>query len=562
MADGCVEPGVIGRLVEMAWSADVASADPDDPLVRGFAEFGLPPSSSLATAGPLRDLESWRHDLGIPANSAFLDGTLLLTVEALLGWDGPAVLTPVTLWELTAFIDALACFDRLYCIANPLIDVALFNRRLGAEVLTAIPDPDDGMLRRLAAEHAASGVDNMSILRIMTGVDDAFGQEVRALADGWRAVLGPDFPSDGPFDTSGLDVRLAEIARPASTAPPEIAPAATDYPEVGPAEMDPLEVGPEIISPLAFPLASTVPADDFTPELAAESSAALIEGSAIATGESPAGFTHQHLRPLIDATRLPQSLAESMTRPPLSARKHLAATATYRTYVNQGVANALALPYLPGTLRMPFRRLFVRRAAEVQDELVSVALADRIFAQRQPSSPLILPFFTAAVLQRATTREDVWAQMARVREQSVSFRRKREELDAFLERSEVSADALRLRRAISDEGLKIADLAGVAQESTSVALGVVAQTGIVPLAEALRVGVDAARGVGHDGSWTRIWRRLFHRHEYFLAQMNSQAIALTNALPQVQRLWQMPKIGGYLDRFAAATQQMGHVLRD
>ena len=211
---------------------------------------------------------------------------------------------------------------------------------------------------------------------------------------------------------------------------------------------------------------------------------------------------------------------------------------------------------------MPFRRLFVRRAAEVQDELVSVALADRIFAQRQPSSPLILPFFTAAVLQRATTREDVWAQMARVREQSVSFRRKREELDAFLERSEVSADALRLRRAISDEGLKIADLAGVAQESTSVALGVVAQTGIVPLAEALRVGVDAARGVGHDGSWTRIWRRLFHRHEYFLAQMNSQAIALTNALPQVQRLWQMPKIGGYLDRFAAATQQMGHVLRD
>jgi hypothetical protein len=66
--------------------------------------------------------------------------------------------------------------------------------------------------------------------------------------------------------------------------------------------------------------------------------------------------------------------------------------------VNQGVANALALPYLPGTLRMPFRRLFVRRAGEVQDELVSVAVADKIFAQRQPSSPLILPFFTAAVL--------------------------------------------------------------------------------------------------------------------------------------------------------------------
>jgi hypothetical protein len=84
----------------------------------------------------------------------------------------------------------------------------------------------------------------------------------------------------------------------------------------------------------------------------------------------------------------------------------------------------------------------------------------------------------------------------------------------------------------------------------------------VPLTGALKVGVDAAQGIGRGGSWTRIWRRLFHRHEYFLAQTNSQAIALTNALPQLQQLWQMPKIGGYLNRFARVTQQMGHVLRD
>ena len=72
---------------------------------------------------------------------------------------------------------------------------------------------------------------------------------------------------------------------------------------------------------------------------------------------------------------------------------------------------------------------------EVQDELVTVALANRIFAQQQPSSPLTLPFFTTAVLQRAATRADIWAQMAHVREQSASFRRKRAELDALLERS-------------------------------------------------------------------------------------------------------------------------------
>jgi hypothetical protein len=46
-----------------------------------------------------------------------------------------------------------------------------------------------------------------------------------------------------------------------------------------------------------------------------------------------------------------------------------------------------------------------------------------------------------------------------------------------------------------------------------------------------------------------------------LAQANTRAAALTNALPQLQQLCQLPKIGGYLDHFAAATQQMGHVLR-
>lgn len=286
------------------------------------------------------------------------------------------------------------------------------------------------------------------------------------------------------------------------------------------------------------------------------SSAGLVDDVAAHT---PANW---HLHILIRATGLPHTPTSQTRRPPLGDRQEFAATATYRTYVNQGIANALALPYLPGTLRMPFRRLFVERAAEVQDELVSVALADQVFAQQQPSSPLILPFFTASVLQGAATRDDIWAQMARVRDQSAAFRRIRAKLDRILERSQVFPEALRVQSAIRDEALKLADLAGATQQSASVALGIVAQTGIVPLAGALKTGVDAAHGLSRGGSWTRIWRRLFHRHEYFLAQTNSQAIALTNALPQVQLLWEMPKIGGYLERFATATQQIGHVLRD
>jgi hypothetical protein len=527
MADASADPSVIRRLVEGAWSArstDVAPADPDDPRVRGFAEFGLPSYSRLAYEDELGKLEAWRDSLRIPANSAFLDSTLLMTVLSLLrpGDEGQRVLTPVTLWELPVFIDALVCFDRLYCVANPRFDVSDFNQRLGADVLTAMPDPDGGMLRRLAWEAAENGLSEMENLRGQVGQDDAFGQEVQAVVDGWRAVLGPDFPSDGPFGIERTD-RLAEVMADMA-ATPNI--------------MDEYETW-----------SGYLPHGDL--------SADWLDGAGTAGTRS----TFQ-LDVLIEATRLPRTPADPTHRPPLRARRQLAATATYRTYVNQRIANALGLPYLPGTLRMPFRRLFVERAAEVQDELVTVALADRAFAQQQPSSPLILPFFTASVLQGAATREDVWAQMARVRNQSAQFRRVRADLDRMLERSQVSPDALRVQNAIRDQALKLADLAGAAQQSASVALGVVAQTGIMPLTGALKTGVDAAQGVSRSGSWTRIWRRLFHRHEYFLAQANSQAIALTNALPQVQQLWEMPRIGGYLEQFAGATQQIGHMLRD
>jgi hypothetical protein len=518
MGEGSADASAVRRMVRAAWPERAASADPDDPRVRGFAEFGLSPSSPFAEENQLRDLDGWREGLGIPANSAFLDGTLLYTVGALLSpRDYPDVLTPFTLWELTTFIDALVCFDRLYCIANPRIGVAWFNRLLGTEVLSEIPDPGDGMLRRLATVAAEEGLANMRALSERAGRDDEFGQEVQAVGAGWQAVLGADLPADSPFRVEERNIERPWLGFPAS-------PPCGDSP---PAAMQP--------------------------------SGTIVDEASGGPGTAGLDTTVQVLT---EATRIPQSPLESAVRPPLWARERLASTATYRTYVNQGVANALAVPYLPSTPRMPFRRLFVRRAAEVQDELVTVALADRAFAKQQPSSPLILPFFTAAVLQRATTREDVWAQIARVREQSASFRRKRAELDALLERSEVSPDALRLQAAIRDDGLKMADLAGVAQQSASVALGVVAQTAIVPLAGAMKVGVDAAQGVGRDGGWTRVWRRLFHRHEYFLAQANSQAIALTNAMPQLQRLWELPKVGGYLDRFARTTQEIGRTLRE
>lgn len=518
MSEGSADASAVRRMVRAAWSAHAASADPDDPRVRGFAEFGLPPYSPFAGENQLRGLDAWRESLRIPANSAFLDGTLLDTVETLLSpRDDLDVLTPVTLWELTTFIDALVCFDRLYCIDNPGIGIADFNRLLGTEVLSGIPDPNDGMLRRLATVAAEDGLANMRALAARAGRDDEFGEEVQAVATGWQAVLGADLPADSPFRTDAADITRVWLG----FATPALTPERDDFP------------------PAAMQLSATI----------------------IDEGSSATGDLTGTMLVLTEATRVPQSPLESAARPPLWDRERLAATATYRTYVNQGIANALAVPYLPSTPRMPFRRLFVRRAAEVQDELITVALADRAFAQQQPSSPLTLPFFTAAVLQRATTREDLWAQMARVREQSAPFRRKRAELDALLERSQVSPDALRLQAAIRDDGLTMADLAGVAQQSASVAVGVVAQTAIVPLAGAMKVGIDAAQGVGRDGSWTRVWRRLFHRHEYFLAQANSQAIALTNAMPQLQRLWELPKIGGYLDRFARTTQDMGLTLR-
>jgi hypothetical protein len=318
IADDSASPNTIRRLVGAARSADLPSSDPDDPLVRGFAEFGLPSYSSFTTDDRLRDLEAWRKGLQIPANSAFLDGTLLLTIEALLGPHGPDVLTPATLWDLTAFIDALVCFDRLYCIANPAIDVSSFNRRLGADILTAIPDVTGGTLRKLAAEAAVNGVSNIATLREHSGRDDVFAQEIKAVVEGWRTVLGPDIPSDGPFDDRLLRRLLYRNAYKISTGglPPR-----------------------------------------------PSSAAAVVEG--LSHSESAAASIHWLLLVLIESTRLPKTPGESADRPTLSARREFAATATFRIYVNQSIANALALPYLPATLRVPFRRFFVERAVEV-----------------------------------------------------------------------------------------------------------------------------------------------------------------------------------------------------
>jgi hypothetical protein len=317
MADGSAGTSVIHRLVNTVRSTGAASADPDDPQVRGFAEFGLPADSPLATDDQLRDLESWRDSLQIPANSAVLDGTLLLTVEALLGSAGQHALTPVTLWELTTFIDALMCFDRLYCIANPVIDVAAFNRRLGADILTVIPDPEGGMLRRLAAQVAVHGLSDMEVLRGKVGSDDAFGQEVQAVVDGWRAVLGPDFPSEGPFDIDRLGIRNILLAQRA--------------PEATLLEMP----------------AGTGPKDDPGDDPGSRLSAALIDAPPPASGEGAVIVRSEQLQVLIRATHLASTPAEPADQPPLEDRQRLAATATYRTYVNQGVANALALPYWP-----------------------------------------------------------------------------------------------------------------------------------------------------------------------------------------------------------------------
>lgn len=515
------EASAISHLVSTAWSARTESADPDDPEVRGFAEFGLRQASALATEEQLSRLDRWRTSLAIPPNSAFVDGTLLQTVWLLLHPYGPGkILTPVTLWELTTFVDALVCFDRLYCIANPEIDIAGINLRLGGEVLVPLPDPDGGMLRQLATEASLDGLDDMRGLKRKVGCDDAFGQEAATVAKGWQAVLGADLPDNSPFDTHALHSMRV----------------------------------------LSHYLDRRQAAGGLSPT-ADEASADLIDGQTYA---APSGGLGQTLKDLTRATYVPPTVADAdaLERPPLAARRTLAATATYRTYVNQAVANALAVPYLPGTLRMPFRHLFIQRASQVHDELATVALANKILAQQQPSSPLTLPFFTTAVLAQATTRAGIWSEMAHAREQTAPFRLRRAELDDLLRRSEASPEALKLQAAIRDEALKAADVAGAVQQVVSVFLGVIAQTGIGALAGALKVGVDAAQGVGRDGAWTRIWRRLFRRHEHALAQTNSQAIALTNAMPQIERLWELPKIGGYLDRFAMKTREIGHILKD
>src|ERR1051326_9419427 len=68
MALGSAGSGAVRDLVDEAWSAGAGRPDPDDPRVRGFAEFGLRQDSGLATDGGLRALHAWRGGLHIPSH--------------------------------------------------------------------------------------------------------------------------------------------------------------------------------------------------------------------------------------------------------------------------------------------------------------------------------------------------------------------------------------------------------------------------------------------------------------------------------------------------------------
>ncbi|MEV0319821.1 hypothetical protein ACIBKX_16985 [Streptomyces sp. NPDC050658] len=224
---------------------------------------------------------------------------------------------------------------------------------------------------------------------------------------------------------------------------------------------------------------------------------------------------------------------------------------TYRAYASQCFADLLGLPYAPATARMPFRHYFCARGWELEDALLTGEAAHRAYRELAREQDLVLPVFLAVALADARRPEDVWPRLAELREQAGGFRARRAELDAALARGEVSDTSRELLMAVRSEAVKLTEVCGHGFSLMGKIAGRLTRATPPQLPDAVTtlLGIDAAKvpaGLGR-----RLWWQCFRPELRFLVQVRSQSREMTDAMPQVGRLWGLPpgRADGFRDRF-------------
>jgi hypothetical protein len=223
---------------------------------------------------------------------------------------------------------------------------------------------------------------------------------------------------------------------------------------------------------------------------------------------------------------------------------------------------------LSSVARVPFNLFLHEQARFVSDQLASIRWTTETHrevaqAYKTPGMPnLVLPFFPSVVLNRASSRPDVFEALAEVRSEAEPLQRHRVELDHELLRGECKA-VNELRAALAQDSKRLRHSYLLAP--TISVIGAVLPTityGTSPLTMSI-IGLLAAGTVFSTASKMtpqieHLGRRVLSPTYRVLFDMNRGATAMNNALLATEGLWN-ERVAGERRTFADQYNRLGRL---
>jgi hypothetical protein len=482
----------------------------DEPAFRAYADFGIPwYHASCQTEAGLKDIESYRALVKDKHLSAWMDNTTIVTAATLMSPSGPGILTPLTLWDLATFARAVICYDHIYHHRHPQVPDAALNKLLKDEVFITVPlpfretggrllpDPWDGA-HRWFCETWSEAESWLTRLHQAIGSDTLDGHQVQAVTEAWRAALDrQELQPSELVDHKGIDRRWR--------------------------------------SPTNELLVDTVNITD-----------------------------PDDTRIYVDSTEnfeLQFAKRREFGLPDLSRerRSALLSDLNLRAHINQSFANFFALPYACSAARIPFRKHLFDRVVKVQQELVTAKVIDQRYGELAAGVQLRLPIFLALSLQRAKQPKHVWDSLAELRVMSSDFRTYRFGFDNALARGDLKA-AREMSKALHTTVEKLVTVAGKATTAVTTAVVEDVAKGDLSWAgtsiSALR---GATKGVLKSSFTDRLLWRLRKPELLWVNNVIDQAHHLTEALPKVSAIWEIPpnRQDSFIKRFKTISTLAG-----
>ncbi len=462
----------------------------DEPAMIAYAEYGtMWTENSCATTEGLAKIKVYHEQVTDNYCAAWMDNTTISTAIKLLSDEGPQIITPLTLWDLSTFIRSIVGYQKIYHHEHPDIDNGKLNRLLGEEIFVAIPLPFEPESPNSPLPETWNGA-------------HLFMCELWFQSVNWLKMLHSAVGTDTLNGTL-----LAQVTKSWQTA-----------------------LGKEALNPLM--LVDYVDVD----RRWQSPSNRLISETVDITTVSDTNFA-------LDPTERFQKLfANSPIHKELAEEQRYAVLSdlNLRSYVNQRIAEFFSLPYASSFGRLPFRNHLYNRSSKIQQELITARAIDDRYAELAKSSRLRLPVFLSLAIKEARRPSDVWEAINELRAESLNFRQHRVEMDRLLEKGNLK-ETENLGKALKTTVESLLKMAGKATtDAGGEVLNDISKGGIPGVSTAISAAVAAGKGVLKSSFTQRLLWRLRKPQLLWVNNIIDESREMTESMPDFTRIWEIP----------------------